>query len=119
MSPLPPEGQAWLPQSAGLCLGPRSAGLGWPLARRPQELVLPRPPAAGKRQAVPTLCLRPARRPEPLPPGPLGPGRFRRAFSWTPIVSGANTGMHILLYVLCFLFLDTFDFFTLSPHILL
>lgn len=79
MSPLPPEGQAWLPQSAGLCLGPRSAGLGWPLARRPQELVLPRPPAAGKRQAAPTLCLRPARHPEPLPPGPLGPGRFTQA----------------------------------------
>lgn len=45
-------------------------------------------------------------------PGRLEPGRFRRAFSWAPAVSGANTGMHILLYVLCFLFLDTFDFFT-------
>lgn len=44
--------------------------------------------------------------------GWLEPGRFRRAFSWASAVSGANTGMHILLYVLCFLFLDTFDFFT-------
>lgn len=70
MSPQPPESQARPPQSAGFCLGPCSAGLGWPLARRPQELVLPRPPAAGKRQAAPTLCLRPAAPPRAAPSWP-------------------------------------------------
>lgn len=49
----------------------------------------------------------------------LEPGHVRRIFSWAPALSRENTGMHILLYVLCFLFLDTFDFFHLSPHILL
>lgn len=54
---LPPEGQP-----KGSCPAPRSAGLGSPLARRPQELVLPPtpPPGRGRRQAPPTLCLRPA-----------------------------------------------------------
>ncbi|KAJ8787401.1 hypothetical protein J1605_023061 [Eschrichtius robustus] len=79
-SPLPPEGQARPPQSEGFCLAPHSTGLGWPLARRPQELVLPRPPAAGKRQEAPTLCLRPVRAARNLPQDLVrilweGPGR--------------------------------------------
>lgn len=108
---LPPEGQVRQTQPEGLFLALLS-GLGSPLARRPQELVLPAHWAeggGGSPHIVPEadLC-----RPESFAASRLGPGHFRRAFSWAPAVSGANTGMHILLYVLCFLFLDTFDFFT-------
>lgn len=112
---LPPEGQP-----KGSCPAPRSAGLGSPLARRPQELVLPPHPTPARPREE-------AGAPHTVPEaGPCGPGTIHipgrlelssqafleELFSWAPTVSGANTGMHILLYVLCFLFLDTFDFFT-------
>lgn len=119
-SPLPPEGQAWPPQSEGFCLAPHSIGLGWPLARRPQELVLPRPPAAGKRQEAPTLCLRPVRAARNRShPGPLEPGLYRRAFSWAPTVSART--LECIYYFMCCVFYSWIHliFFTLSPHILL
>lgn len=112
MSSLQPwEGQAQPTQPEALSLALLS-GLGLPLARRPQELVLPACRAEGGGSGPHTVPEAGLCRPEPFAAGRLEPGHFRRAFSWAPTVSGANTGMHILLYVLCFLFLDTFDFFT-------
>lgn len=108
---LSPEGQRWSTQPEGLFLVPLSS-LGSPLARTPQEPVLPARPAVGGSSGPHTVPEAGLCRPEPFAAGWLEPGRFGRAFSWAPTVSGANTGMHILLYVLCFLFLDTFDFFT-------
>lgn len=121
MSSLQPlEGQAPPPQPEGLCLAPRSASLGWPLARRPQELVLPCPPGRGKRQAAPTLCLRPARAAQnPRSLARLSQAILEELFPGRPLSPARTLECIILLYVLCFLFLDTFDFFTLSPHILL
>lgn len=95
---LPPEGQArMLTQGwAGLgsAAGPEAPAAGAAPSTRPGE-------AGG-----PTLCLRAG----------LAAQTVRQAAAEAlPLgrpVSGANTGMHILLYVLCFLFLDTFDFFT-------
>lgn len=88
------------------------AGLGSLLARRSQELVLP-PPAWPREEAGGPHTVPEAGPCCPEPPAAAG---------WSQVVleelflgaccSGANTGMHILLHVLCFLFLDTFDFFT-------
>lgn len=109
--PLHREGSAWQAARAGLgsTAGPEVPEAGAAPARR----------AAGEAGGPPTLCLRAG----PLPPKkelnrtvcpwPVVLSQaIRRAFSWVSAVYGANTGMHTLLYVLCFLFLDTFDFFT-------
>lgn len=93
----------------------RRLGLAWgsPLARRPQKLVLLLPAGPRERQAAPHTVPegRPAAAQKELNrtvcPWPVVLSRaVRRAFSWVPAVCGANTGMHTLLYVLCFLFLE-------------
>lgn len=111
-----PKDQAYPPHPKGSAWQAARAGLG--STAGPEAPEAGAAPGRERRQAAPTLCLRagllpPKKEPNRLPlAGRLEPGHFRRAFSWAPAVCGANTGMHTLLYVLCFLFLDTFDFFT-------
>lgn len=104
------EGSAWQAARAGLgfTAGPEAPEAGAAPARRaageaggPHTVPEGRP-AAAQKELNRTVC-----------PWPVVLSQaVRRAFSWVPAVCGANTGMHTLLYVLCFLFLDTFDFFT-------
>ncbi|CAK6445137.1 unnamed protein product [Pipistrellus nathusii] len=66
---------------------------------------------------VPTLCLRPA-----WPPQLLAAGGGWSQADLEELFLGALWREHwnaYTTYVLCFLFLDTFGFFHLSPHILL
>lgn len=104
------EGSAWQAARAGLgfTAGPEAPEAGAAPARRAageaggSHTVPEGRPAAAQKELNRTVC-----------PWPVVLSQaVRRAFSWVPAMCGANTGMHTLLYVLCFLFLDTFDFFT-------